>query len=79
MIWQKPFHYQPIMKSMNCDTSNTMYLLTCEDCGTHYVWETAYDIHIQMNLHRRSRTGCPHITERFNYMLQRPNNRGSSW
>ena len=56
-----------------------MYLLTCEDCGTHYVWETAYDIHIQMNLHRRGRTGCPHITERFNYMLQRPNNRGSSW
>ena len=50
-----------------------MYLLTCEDCE-HYVWEIAYELHIQMNLHRRGRTICPHITERFDYMLQCLNN-----
>ena len=47
-------------------TSNIIYLLTCEDCGTHFVGESANELHISMSTHKGGKTGCPQITEHFN-------------
>ena len=33
---------------------------------TIYAGEAANELHIRMNLHRRGKAGCPHITGHFN-------------
>ena len=53
-------------KNTICHTSNIIYPITCENYGTQYVGETANELHLCMNLHRRSKTGYPHVTEHFN-------------
>ena len=52
-------------KNIICHTSNIIYLLTFEDCGTQYVGKTANVIYTRMNLQRRGKKGCLHVTERF--------------
>ena len=66
VIRKKDFIVSPSFKNINCHTSNIIYLLTCEDRGTQYVGETANELHILINLHRRGKSGCPHINEHFN-------------
>ena len=41
----------PAVGSIDCDTSNAVYLLQCTDCGKQYTGETSQEIRTRMSGH----------------------------
>ena len=41
-----------VKATVNCKTSNVLYMIECKQCGKQYVGETENVLHIQMNGHR---------------------------
>ena len=48
-------------EDLSCKSKNLVYLLTCRCCNIQYVGETLQPIHMRMNTHRNSKTGCERI------------------
>ena len=48
-------------EDLTCHSQNIIYLLTCNSCSIQYVGETAYPMHMRMNQHRTSKSGCEHV------------------
>ena len=51
----------PTRDDLNCHSQNIIYLLSCISCNIQYVGETAYAMHLRMNQHRTSSSGCEHV------------------
>ena len=50
---------------ITCKSQNLVYLLCCENCNIQYTGETTIPLNERMNIHRTSKTGCPHFIEHF--------------
>ena len=50
-----------IFCSVNCKSSNVIYILTCSRCGLQYVGESMQPFHKRLNGHRSDLTKKPHI------------------
>ena len=55
----------PTHEIITCKSQNLVYLLTCENCNIQYVGETTSALHMRMNVHRTSKSGCEHFIEHF--------------
>ena len=43
---------------IHCKLQNYIYLLSCQNCGLQYVWESIRPVNLRMNTHRRAKSGC---------------------
>ena len=53
----------PTGDDLNCHSQNIIYLLSCVTCNIQYVGETVNPMHLRMNQHRTSKSGCEHIIQ----------------
>ncbi len=51
-VTQKSYAVTSSNSSMNCDTANVIYLISCKRCGVQYVGETSQKLRSRLNNHR---------------------------